>query len=106
MKERLLAFYKHLGLSQNGFEDSCGLSRGTISNLNNGMRSDKLAQIAEKYPELNLRWLLLGEGEMMLRNPNTQPVRMVENAQAVFIANWSDIEPVMEKVVVKVLGGK
>lgn len=113
MKERLLDFIKSLGVSQNAFEDACGLSRGTITNLQKGIRSDKLAQIASAYPQLNVRWLLLGEGNMLFGNTNTAntsvstpSVKIAENAQAVFIANWSDIEPVMEKVMSKVMGGK
>ena len=115
MKERLLVFIKSQGVSQNAFEDTCGLSRGTVTNLNKGVRSDKLAQIASAYPQLNIRWLLLGDGEMLLKIPNeftkpntaqVPPLSVVENAQAVFIANWTDLEPVVEKVVSKVMGGK
>lgn len=64
MKTRLLQFIETIGISQNAFEDKCGLTRGTITKLNLGLRTDKLAQIADAFPSLNLRWLLLGEGSM------------------------------------------
>ena len=112
MKERLLEYLKFLNIGQNAFEDACGLSQGTINKINHGIRSDKLALIAAHCPDLNLRWLLLGEGSMILESPykerqssDTPSVNMV-NVQTVFIANWSDIEPVMEKVMFKVMGGK
>lgn len=116
MKERLLEYLKYRQLGQNAFEDSCGISQGTINKLNHGIRSDKLALIAKACPDLNLRWLLLGEGSMVLENSNDKEssenhdkipsVNVIGSAQAVFIANWSGIEPVMEKVVAKILGGK
>lgn len=65
MKKRLIEFLTYLKIGQNAFEKRVGLSTGSICNLNHGLRSDKLAQIAAEYPELNMRWLLLGEGEML-----------------------------------------
>lgn len=38
------------------------------------MAAINLAKIAERCPELNLRWLLLGEGEMIERKAQTQSV--------------------------------
>lgn len=50
---------------QNYFEEFCGLSNGTIAaSKRNGMSALNLARIAERCPQLNLRWLLLGVGEM------------------------------------------
>lgn len=65
MKERLLEYLKYRKIGQNSFEKSVGWSNGTIYNLTNGIRSDKLASMAKICPDLNLRWLLLGEGEML-----------------------------------------
>lgn len=52
-----------------GFETACGLARGTVSSINKGMRSDKLAKIAKRFPEINTTWLLTGEGEMIAKIP-------------------------------------
>ena len=105
MKARLLEFLKSQGISQNAFEDSCNLTRGTITKLNLGLRSDKLAQIASAYPQLNLRWLLLGEGEM-LENPNVNllgadninlhPGSIIHN---VFVTNFADMKSVMVEAI-------
>ena len=107
MKERLLNYLKYRGLGQNSFEDLCGLSQGTINKINHGIRSDKLALIAKSCPDLNLRWLLLGEGEMLLEDSNTDSAVSVsavqmENVQSVFITNVDAIA----SAVAKVLGGK
>lgn len=113
MKDRLLKYLKYRDVGQNAFEEFCGLSRGSINKINLGIRTDKLALIAKACPELNLRWLLLGEGEMLLKNnlnsdtsAKIPAVSIADHAQAVLIANWCDIEPVMEKVMSKVMGGK
>ena len=111
-KERLMTFVKsEYDEGQKAFEARCGLSNGQISKMDNGTNTTTLAKIADVCPQLNLRWLLLGKGEMLLKiseneQPNVPPVNMVGSAQAVFIANWHGIEPVREKVVAKVLGGK
>lgn len=67
MKKRLISYLAYLGMGQNAFEKSVGISNGSIANMSKGLRSDNLAKIAETYPELNLRWLLLGEGNMIQR---------------------------------------
>lgn len=66
MKKRLLDFLVYLDMGQNAFEKTVGLSIGSISGMTKGMRADNLAKIAKFYPELNLRWLLLGEGNMLI----------------------------------------
>ena len=64
MKERILAFCKASGISANAFEVASGWSPSTVYNLNKGVRSDKLASVAKAFPDLNLDWLITGEGEM------------------------------------------
>lgn len=94
MKERLLEFLNSQGISQNAFEDTCGLSRGTISNLNKGVRSDKLALIAKAYPQLNIRWLLLGEGDMLLGITNEHlptSFNVVGTATTVIVSNVDEL---------------
>lgn len=66
MKKRLLDFLAYLGMGQNAFEKSVGMSIGSISGMTKGMRADNLAKIMVKYPELNIKWLLLGEGNMLI----------------------------------------
>ena len=65
IKSRLLLFVKHLGLGQNAFEKQTGLSVGYIANIQKTIGADKLLKIINKYPELNLMWLVSGEGEML-----------------------------------------
>lgn len=65
-KERLIFFAReqyNMGMTR--FEQYTDVSSGLIAHMSKGISTVNLAKIAEKCPELNLRWLLLGEGEMI-----------------------------------------
>lgn len=66
-KARLVKFFsEHLGLTQNAFEDSCGITHGTISSIKvKGPSVDVLAKISSRYPLLDLNWLVSGTGNML-----------------------------------------
>ena len=58
VKERLILFIKHLGISQRAFEQSVGLSNGYVNNIRKSIQPDKVQKIAQKYPDLNTGWLM------------------------------------------------
>lgn len=66
VKDRLVAFIKHKGLSQSRFEKSVGLSNGFVNNISKGIGADKLQRILCVYPDLNSDWLLNGVGDMVI----------------------------------------
>lgn len=66
VKDRLIAFIKHKGLSQSRFEKSVGLSNGFVNNISKGIGADKLQRILCVYPDLNSDWLLNGVGDMVI----------------------------------------
>lgn len=56
-----------LKTSQTAFAKRVGVSRGFINDVVNGRKGlgiDTLAGIAKAYREINLRWLITGEGAM------------------------------------------
>ena len=66
--DRLGRFITALGLKPTSFEVELGFSNGSIGKTLNEKRalgSDRLETIVSKYPQLNLDWLLTGEGEML-----------------------------------------
>lgn len=72
-KDRLLAFIKHLGMKNSEFERACNLSNGFVQNTNDRIRRSSLNQIAAAFPELNVEWVINGNGEMLLpedQNPS------------------------------------
>lgn len=70
LKQRLVSFIYYKRLSQKKFEDSIGVSNGYVNSISKGIGADKLERICIKYPELNRKWLLYGQGEML--NPIQQ----------------------------------
>lgn len=59
---------KYFDLSQNKFAERIGVSPQTINNIikKGNKPSGKVIQgIAKEFPKINLRWLLLDEGEML-----------------------------------------
>ena len=77
-KARLLKFSTgHLGLSQNSFEDKCGIAHGTLGSIKvKGPSVDVLAKISSAYPQLNLNWLVSGRGQMLRDEADENAVRL------------------------------
>lgn len=65
VKERLLAFIKFKGISKNRFETMCGLSKRYVSNISQSISPEVTKKISLTFPELDMGWVLTGEGEML-----------------------------------------
>ena len=67
--ERLSQFLIYKGITKHKFERSIGLSNGYMYNqlkTKGAIGSDILNKIHLQYPELNILWLVTGEGLMLL----------------------------------------
>lgn len=65
VKQRLVMFIKSKHMKQYQFEQTIGVSSGYITSIRKSIGADKLFRIQETYPELNINWLLYGEGDML-----------------------------------------
>jgi hypothetical protein len=72
-KERILQFLKHKKVGQNAFEQKVGIANGYISHNKGSLGSDIIAKIANAYPELNVCWLVIGKGEMLISKDKSAP---------------------------------
>lgn len=68
VKQRIIDFIKHVGISQRAFEKAIGLSNGYINNISVSIGHDKLLRISQHFPELNTEWLMTGEGQMLKKD--------------------------------------
>ncbi|NJB36634.1 MULTISPECIES: hypothetical protein [Flavobacteriaceae] len=71
--DRLMQFIEHAGLSARQFDISIGASNGYTLRMRKNhasIGSDVIENIIKTYPQLNLIWLITGEGEML--NPEKQ----------------------------------
>lgn len=62
--ERISQFREHLGIGQTAFEVNVGVAKGYFSKVKT-LGSDKIIGIYEKYPQLNIEWLITGNGYMI-----------------------------------------
>ncbi len=66
--ERLDQYMAYAGLNDNRVTNQCGLSIGAINSARKrgkSLNGDNIEKILYTYKELNARWLLTGEGEMI-----------------------------------------
>lgn len=65
VKERLKEFINYKDISVSEFCRQIGVSSAFVSSMRKSIQPDKAESIALRYPELNITWLLTGEGEML-----------------------------------------
>lgn len=66
VKDRLLQFLKASGIKKGTFEKQCGFSNGYMNQLRHEPSREKIEIIISKYPKLNFKWLMTGEGKMIV----------------------------------------
>lgn len=69
LSERISLFIANKGLKVAQFERLCSLANGSVSKMGENTRRSTLEKISNAFPELNINWLLTGEGEMF-RSPS------------------------------------
>ncbi len=68
MNNRVLEIIENKKLTPSRFADKIGVPRSTISHIISGRNKPSLeliSKIAEKYPDINLDWLIKGKGSMI-----------------------------------------
>lgn len=63
--QRFMEFIEYKGTNKYSFEKKCGLSTGYLNHIKNNPSPQKIKSISKAYPDLNIDWLLTGEGEML-----------------------------------------
>lgn len=111
VKNRLEQFIKAMNLSTRSFERSINASVGFVRNIRQSISPDKQSDILKVYPNLNMTWLLLGEGEMLRQSPsqnvtgnnnivgnsNTGDNTIITNSQAQKDTDHHIIKPIVPK---------
>ena len=105
--QRLREFIWHVGLNQNEFSRRVGFSSGALSKImkeNKSFGVDKLFQIGEVYPLLNLHWLLFGKGTMLFEREDYFDLpRQIEEQQKLNEKQKAKIE-VYQEILDKLAG--
>ncbi len=69
LQERIRQFITYLTITPRDFEVRVGLSNGACARLNESIRRSTCDRIARAFPQLNMKWLKTGVGDML--NPAT-----------------------------------
>lgn len=65
VRERLKAYLKHNNISQSAFAEAIGASTGYVNAIAKSIGPDKIPIIKSIFTDLNIDWLLTGEGSML-----------------------------------------
>lgn len=79
VSDRLASFLKYKGKGQTAFEQEAGLSRGYVQKASDNMGYKIKSKISENCPELNMNWLLTGEGDMLKDEQHVSEVAEVKS---------------------------
>ena len=80
--ERIAMYLQFRALTPHSFERKIHLSNGYFSKQTKNLGSvgsDILVKIHDSYPELNMLWVLTGEGKMILEEAEMMPDQKVED---------------------------
>lgn len=67
-KTRLEEFSRSYGPGSIGkLEKQCGFTKNTLTKDTAGINSTTLLRIVDKYPDLNLDWIIMGRGPMVVK---------------------------------------
>lgn len=66
VKERLTEYLKVKGISKTEFGRRIGVSNAYVSSIRRSIDEDKVQSIASNFPDLNIDWLLFGNGPMLI----------------------------------------
>lgn len=65
VRDRLRTFIASQNMSVRRFEVLCGFPNSFVSNMKRTTSPARLEIISAKFPELNISWLMTGQGEML-----------------------------------------
>ena len=72
-KEKLKRYLEYKGITKNAFHTNMGYATRFLDS-GKSMGVDKLREIVKKYPDLNIDWLVLNKGPMIV---DEQPLRKI-----------------------------
>ena len=94
--DRLMQFIQQAGLSARQFDISIGAANGYTLRMKKNrasIGSDVIENIVRTYPQLNVSWLITGEGEMLKPKATTEPIEFEELP----LEKQKEIEEIIEK---------
>ncbi len=82
--KRLETLFEHFGLSAAAFSDKIGVQRSGVSHLLSGRNKpslDFVLKIITAFPDVDLYWLLTGNGQLLKNETGRIPVKLSRSIQ-------------------------
>lgn len=79
MVNRIFTFIESLQLTPTEFADTIGVSRASISSIKTGRTQPTLSLVEKiklRFPEIDINWLILGEGDAPIVNRSEQEIEL------------------------------
>ena len=89
IKERLTAYLRYKGINKSEFGRIIGVSNAYISSIRKSIQPDKAEKIASSFPDLNITWLMTGDGDML--SPTGKPL-IADNAVSYLPTDGNSID--------------
>jgi len=86
MIDRIKKLMEKKNLTSTQFSDEIGIQRSSLSHVLSGRNKpslDFMLKVKERFPEINLDWLLLGLGKMLLEDEN-EPIANISETDENF----------------------
>ncbi|MDR0619254.1 MAG: XRE family transcriptional regulator [Bacteroidales bacterium] len=79
VKERIREYIKYKGITERMFcQMMGGVSYSYVNSINKSIGNDKLKRIKAAFPDLNVLWVLTGEGEMLINKDNGNNINLID----------------------------
>ncbi len=106
MNSRIKQFMDYKGITASELADNIGVQRSNVTHVLHGRNKPSfqfIAKLLETYPEIDAKWLIMGEGEMLESNTVKTPnlfTNAPSTAEEVLLQTVKEIEtePVKEEV--------
>lgn len=77
IKDRIKSYIAHKEISQREFERRIKKSNGYVNNIVNTISADVINDISKEFDDLNINWLITGEGDMLKENVGETSLEIV-----------------------------
>lgn len=99
VRDRLKEFIFYKGLSVRAFQIQAGLSNSFVASIDQSIAPKTQIKIQMAFPDLNMGWLLTGEGSMLREQPQVQFSAVQNNTNsphATMYANHGDVHTIQD----------
>lgn len=79
ISERLKAYIAFKKISQRDFGESVGKSGGWVNNAGKSLKTETSDLIRKHYPDLNVSWVITGNGEMIIPKQKLEVLDAMQN---------------------------